>query len=486
MIGIDERLVLKGNDTSLRSTTEGKVQKPRRIRNSVNTGTMEGHLVAKSCSDCFAHVEAPQVYKHPPQMASKKPDARRPIRNKKFREDRRCENKSLFTSAQRSKAAGTEDAVGNASIPPLCRLSKSFKDQERQTAPQVSSSQLADPGQSECRTGIAKNASPGQANGERTAPFVTPPYQAPTTIDRRQPRMQSQTTTQSSRYLQSHQSSKKSKMSTNAWRQAKRKQERSQQRAFSSRKDNPFAFFQHDPNDTEAFLEGLSTRGTSTSSIIPERELEKETLEIASRMPRNKRVTNNGGRHTPNPKRRRHTRISPLQDVSNEELLRSKAAEHCAFSVGSNVATFPHGASPVATPGPEQRQTQRVSDNQLDSIEKDLNATEPSSYPWGNCWGQLHESYMLQPHTTLEKCHEGFSDDTDYTNGDQGCMWDFHSAVVDQLQRFPLCTPAQGNSPSVYNTHTPVINMDESPQEAYLPFDSRGNAEDAEFEKAFF
>jgi hypothetical protein len=56
-----------------------------------------------------------------------------------------------------------------------------------------------------------------------------------------------------------------------AWERLKRQQRESQQRAFVHKKDNPFSFYKHDPNDAGSYLELLSLRNTNTlqESIIP-------------------------------------------------------------------------------------------------------------------------------------------------------------------------------------------------------------------------
>lgn len=62
----------------------------------------------------------------------------------------------------------------------------------------------------------------------------------------------------------------------NAWQSHKRKHQRTQQRAFTTRSDNPFASFQHDPNQAESFLDGLSQQiRRPTNEIIPPSELRK-------------------------------------------------------------------------------------------------------------------------------------------------------------------------------------------------------------------
>lgn len=67
------------------------------------------------------------------------------------------------------------------------------------------------------------------------------------------------------------------------WYHEKQKHQRSQKRAFTSLKDNPFNRFKHDPNDSEAQLEILSSRSPPmhNDSIIPPESL--RMLESASR-----------------------------------------------------------------------------------------------------------------------------------------------------------------------------------------------------------
>ena len=67
------------------------------------------------------------------------------------------------------------------------------------------------------------------------------------------------------------------------WKRAKVEQQRSQQRAFKRKKDNPFRMFRHDPNDSESQLDKLANVRSSTSpqsSIIPPegiRQLQNES-----------------------------------------------------------------------------------------------------------------------------------------------------------------------------------------------------------------
>jgi hypothetical protein len=117
-----------------------------------------------------------------------------------------------------------------------------------------------------------------------------------------------------------------------SWNQTKRKQQRSQQRAFASRKDNPFGFFQHDPNDAESFLEGLSEANNAESSIIPEDELEAFRRNTVTRGPR---VSQSRGIHRGKIGQKRRRNFPPSQKISNQELLRMKAAEQESYAASN-------------------------------------------------------------------------------------------------------------------------------------------------------
>lgn len=58
-----------------------------------------------------------------------------------------------------------------------------------------------------------------------------------------------------------------------SWKKARVRQEKVQQRAFVNKRDNPFSSFKHDPNDSESFLDALSSssknQNSVQSSIIP-------------------------------------------------------------------------------------------------------------------------------------------------------------------------------------------------------------------------
>jgi ATP-dependent DNA helicase HFM1/MER3 len=101
-----------------------------------------------------------------------------------------------------------------------------------------------------------------------------------------------------------------------SWNQTKKKQERFQQRAFANlKRDNPFSSFQHDPNDSESFLERLSTR---QASIIPTAKLAQ--VDHSRPHPLSSRYQLRSLQTT---KRRRRFG----QEMSNQDLLHMKAAE---------------------------------------------------------------------------------------------------------------------------------------------------------------
>jgi hypothetical protein len=112
---------------------------------------------------------------------------------------------------------------------------------------------------------------------------------------------------------------------TGSWNQTKRKQQRSQQRAFASKKDNPFAYFQHDPNDAESFLAGLSTQSSVQSSIIPQAKLQELHRNNHSGVRPSYRSQPRRTFNRPPDRKRRNFGGRP--QVSNQELLRMKAEE---------------------------------------------------------------------------------------------------------------------------------------------------------------
>lgn len=113
------------------------------------------------------------------------------------------------------------------------------------------------------------------------------------------------------------------------WQQTKRKQQRSQQRAFASKRDNPFAHFQHDPNDAESYLEGLSSQNQGQkrfqNSLIPQSKLDHfQKYSNTANRPSYQTKSRGFGRQRMD-RRRRPNGVH--QPVSNQELLRRKADE---------------------------------------------------------------------------------------------------------------------------------------------------------------
>ena len=115
-----------------------------------------------------------------------------------------------------------------------------------------------------------------------------------------------------------------------SWNQAKRKQQKSQQRAFARKKDNPFAFYQHDPNDAESHLDALSSDNKGTGSILPTQELDAMRRKSVSY--HRPRITDGRRAVTEQASQKRRRNFSPYGKVSNQELLRMKAAEQEAYS----------------------------------------------------------------------------------------------------------------------------------------------------------
>jgi hypothetical protein len=115
-----------------------------------------------------------------------------------------------------------------------------------------------------------------------------------------------------------------------SWNQAKRKQQKSQQRAFARKKDNPFAFYQHDPNDAESHLDALSSDNKDATSIIPAQEL--DALRRKSVSHQRPRIAPGRRAVTEQASQKRRRNFPAYGRVSNQELLRMKAAEQEAYS----------------------------------------------------------------------------------------------------------------------------------------------------------
>lgn len=111
-----------------------------------------------------------------------------------------------------------------------------------------------------------------------------------------------------------------SQCSPTPWSVAKRDQSRRQQRAFSVKRDNPFAMYSHDPNDVETRLASLSSNKSKTDpeSIIPE-----ERLWEIDQAYRNLEKTKSRGLASNGSISRRHTRRSPAA----QQVLQQKALE---------------------------------------------------------------------------------------------------------------------------------------------------------------
>jgi hypothetical protein len=58
-----------------------------------------------------------------------------------------------------------------------------------------------------------------------------------------------------------------------SWKRAKRQQQQSQQRAFVKKQDNPFSRYQHDPNDSESYLDVLASQNNKYE-VIPQEDLD--------------------------------------------------------------------------------------------------------------------------------------------------------------------------------------------------------------------
>jgi hypothetical protein len=113
-----------------------------------------------------------------------------------------------------------------------------------------------------------------------------------------------------------------------SWKQAKREQQRSQQRAFTQKRDNPFSLYKHDPNDAESYLETLSSRNTELSpqnSVIP------SAYQIPPVIPQSAR----GGMHFQQQRPgvgQRGRRQFPGGRLSERDLLAQKAAEQNEYA----------------------------------------------------------------------------------------------------------------------------------------------------------
>ena len=111
---------------------------------------------------------------------------------------------------------------------------------------------------------------------------------------------------------------------SSSWRHEQRQQEKSQARAFTAKKANPFANYKHDPNDAEGFLESLSS-ANKESSIIPQRELEALRQRSAHQRPLGLVPKKFGRKQQGRGRNKNHS--FPTQKMSERELMHMKDAE---------------------------------------------------------------------------------------------------------------------------------------------------------------
>jgi hypothetical protein len=110
-----------------------------------------------------------------------------------------------------------------------------------------------------------------------------------------------------------------------SWWQEKRNQTKSQERAFTKKKENPFANYKHDPNDAEGFLDNLNTTNNERqeSTIIPQKALnalrrESTQQRLPGMVPK---------KFEPEGRRSLRGSIFASQNVNERSLLAMKAAE---------------------------------------------------------------------------------------------------------------------------------------------------------------
>lgn len=117
-----------------------------------------------------------------------------------------------------------------------------------------------------------------------------------------------------------------SNSNVSAWNRSKRHQSKSQERAFVHKKDNPFSLYKHDPNDTESYLDRLSSQ--NKESIIPPEGL--KALADASKAQLYSVPVGAVRGNVYRPPHQRGKRDSLGAALSTQELLSQKAAEHNA------------------------------------------------------------------------------------------------------------------------------------------------------------
>lgn len=196
-----------------------------------------------------------------------------------------------------------------------------------------------------------------------------------------------------------------------SWKQAKREQQRSQQRAFTQKRDNPFSLYKHDPNDVESYLDGLSSRNTELSpqsSVIPSEGM--QALARAYQVPRQAR----GGipfHQQISAAGQRGRRQVPEGRLSERDLLAQKAAEQNKYGIMPSVQTSRATTSPFAT--------------------QDVYSDRSTFFDRPGPLNQLYGSQMTQSHTAMLPMHRGVPRYADEWAG----------GVDDQSSTYPVSVP---------------------------------------------
>jgi hypothetical protein len=188
-----------------------------------------------------------------------------------------------------------------------------------------------------------------------------------------------------------------------SWKQAKREQQRSQQRAFTQKRDNPFSLYKHDPNDAESYLDGLSSRNTELSpqsSVIPAEGL--QALARAYQVPRQPRggipfhqqrsaAGQRGQQRSAAGQRGR--RQVPEGRLSERDLLAQKAAEQNEYAITPSSQASRAMTTPFAT--------------------QDLYSDRSPAFDHPGRVNQPYGSQMTQSNTAMMPMHRGVPRYTD-------------------------------------------------------------------------
>lgn len=139
-----------------------------------------------------------------------------------------------------------------------------------------------------------------------------------------------------------------------AWKQVRRQIQRSQKRVHSNKKDNVFAGYQHDPNDSEGVLDMLSqrttpTRDSPTSSVIPPESQRAVDMAYKKASTRIHPASSTGkwqkGLQSTS---RQHRRFFPSQVNHEPSLLAQKANEQEMYSFGTSPQSGQFSPAPFA------------------------------------------------------------------------------------------------------------------------------------------